>query len=350
MKILYLGLAHENYNKKRGFSFEHTNFYLTLKNWPKHEILYLPFDRILEIGKKKYNQEIWDMALSEKPDLMFVFMYTDELDKKVLLKIKNETKTKTLCWFADDQSRIYNYSRFWAPYFNFVVTTYSKAPEIYSGYGIKNVIYSQWAAADAAINNQPSTIKKNIDISFIGQATLERKKIVRALENAGINVYVRGFGWKEGKVNQKEIQEIFAKSKINLNLNPPHGLWNFKTFPKLFFERSINKIKPNFHFFSNLRSWLAQRIPHIHARPFELAATRSFIISGYADDFKNYYKEDEEMVFYYDIQDLIKKTRYWLPRDQEREKIAQAAYDRTISEHTYTNRFNKIFKQINLIH
>ena len=84
-------------------------------------------------------------------------------------------------------------------------------------------------------------------------------------------------------------------------------------------------------------------VPQIKARPFELAGCRVFIISGYADDMENYYKENEEMVFYRSLADLIEKIKYFLNHNEERKKIARAGYERTIKEHVYEKRFREIF-------
>ena len=89
-------------------------------------------------------------------------------------------------------------------------------------------------------------------------------------------------------------------------------------------------------------------IPQIKARPFELAGCGAFVISGMADDMSRYYRENEEMVFYQDTDDLIQKIKYYLKSGEERENIAGAAYARTLAEHTYEKRFEDIFRNSRL--
>ena len=167
LKILYCGLQHENYNPKRGLSFEYNNFYLPMKRLEGVDVIEHPFDRILEVGKKKFNEELLAVVLKEKPDLLFAFMYTDEFDRDILLKIRNETDTKTIAWFADDYWRFFNYSRHWAHYFGWAVTTYSRAMPWYRDEGIENIILSQWGV-DTEIY-KPIDIPKDIEVSFVGQ-------------------------------------------------------------------------------------------------------------------------------------------------------------------------------------
>src|SRR3989344_2009791 len=143
MKILFSSLENDSYSPKRGKAFEYNNFYLQLKALG-YEVIFLPYDRILEIGKKKFNQELLELVRKEKPDLFFAFMFTDELDYATLEQIKE--LVSSLAWFSDDHWRLENYSRFYAPHFTKVVTTWSQAPAEYARYGVHNVIRSQWAA------------------------------------------------------------------------------------------------------------------------------------------------------------------------------------------------------------
>ena len=45
---------------------------------------------------------------------------------------------------------------------------------------------------------------------------------------------------------------------------------------------------------------------------------------------------------------MIDKIKYYSKRNEEREAIAQAGYERTLREHTYEKRFNDIFKTMGL--
>ena len=117
MKIIYAGIQYSFYKKEAGLSFEHNNFYLSLKDFPGVEIRYFPFDRILEVGKKKFNDELFEAVKSWQPDLLFVFMLTDEVSKRTLERVGKETQTKTLAWFSDDTWRFWSYSKQCRAYF-----------------------------------------------------------------------------------------------------------------------------------------------------------------------------------------------------------------------------------------
>lgn len=350
LKILYTGLQKENYNPRRGYSFEYHNFYLTLKSMPGVEVIEHPFDLILWIGKEKFNERLLEIVKSEKPDLLFAFMYTDELDSRILDYIKDHTSTKTIAWFADDYWRFFNYSRRWAPHFTWVVTTYSKAVDWYRRAGHSNVIKSQWACNTALYKPIDKKVipHRDIEVSFVGQYKLQRGKLIKALRASGIRVEAFGYGWPNGKVTHEEMIRVFARSKINLNLNVRPGLLSLKVLARVFLKKSMDNVVLDLHFIQNLRAYLHFKVPHTHARPFEIAGCRAFVISGRSDDIGACYEEGKEMAFYSSPQDLIQKIKYYLSRDEEREHIAEAGYKRTLRDHVYENRFHKIFKIVGL--
>jgi len=339
MKAIYVGLKHDTYRSTKRTSFEYNNFYLTLKNMPGVELSDHFFDLIPEIGKERFNRDLLEKVKSEKPDLVFVFTYTDELDFRTLEQLKQ--LTTSIAWFADDYWRFWNYSRHYPPYYTWIITTYSKAAEWYKKAGFNNILLSQWACDTNFY--KPIKTEKDIDVSFVGQYKPPRGKVVRALQKAGIKVEAFGAGWPNEKISQEDMFKVFSRSKINLNLNVRPGLLSPRVFSRIFFKKSIDRVKFDFHLFENLQSYLHFPILHTHARPFELAGCRAFVISGFSEDIPAAYKENEEMVFYYSIGDLISKINYYLKNDVERNRIAQSGYERTVKEHTYEKRFEDIF-------
>lgn len=344
LKVVYSGIQAENYNPARRPSFEHQNFYETLKHMPDVEVIEYPYDLILRIGKEKFNADLLRLITKERPDLFFAFMFTDEFAPAILDEIK--TLTKSVAWFADDTWRVPNYSRHWAPHFTAAVTTTPFAPLSYAQYGVENVLVSQWAHNPFLWKPTPAT--KNIAVSLIGQRTHRRENLIERLRAAGIAVVVRGWGWPEGRVSHEDMIRIIASSKITLNLNDPPSIFSPKAFGRLILRHSIDRFVPSFHFLDNFAAWRQFGLPQIKARPFELAGMGGFVISGAADGMERYYRENEEMVFYRDTDDLIQKITYYLKHDAERERIAEAARRRTLSEHTYVARFRKLFSELGL--
>jgi len=346
MKILFTGLENERYRQELGKTNEHTNFYLLMNADPQNEVKYIPFDRILEVGRRAYNQELLDYVKNEKPDLFWAFMYTDELEPGTLDEIKK--LTTSVAWYSDDHWRLDNYSKFYAPHFTKVITTWSKAPERYAKYAIRSVIRSQWGF-NSGVYRSVVVSGQDINVSFVGMKTPHREKIINDLRAAGINVFVRGYKWPDGRASFDEMLQIFSRSKINLNLNPPMSAISAKSVAQIFFRRRRKFIVPDFwHAYRNLRSYFQKKTPQVKARPFEITGSGGFCITGAADDMENYFTPGKEIVIYEGTADLIEKIRYYLEHDEERKKIAKAGYERALREHTYNARLEDIFRQLGL--
>ena len=373
MKILYVGMKYAYYGsstERIGFSFEHYNFYDTLLKMGggKHEVIYFPFDEILqEKGKEKMNQELLRVVESVKPDLCFFVLYTEEFYPETVRQITEESGTKTFCWFTDDHWRFDGYSRHWAPLFHWIGTTDSKAPDKYKKIGYKNVIKTQWACNHFLY--KPVFGTEELDVSFVGQPHGERAKVVSKIKNFGIDIKCFGPGWDSGWIDQDKMIEIFSRSKVNLNLsNAQHG-FNFVSLGHVLFKRvsrvkgvegkrdlmSYLKLFLNLGLvpqrpkdaWQNLKSLLFGRREQIKGRNFEIPGCAGFLLTGDADNLRDYYQDGKEVVIFKDVDDLIEKAKYYLSHDEERRKVALAGYERTLRNHTYEKRFNEIFKITN---
>jgi spore maturation protein CgeB len=354
VKIFYAGCEYDHFDPKRGLSFEYENFYQSLKDIPGAEVSYFPFEEILRVGRKKFNDGILAAVRRERPDLVFFSPYSDELDVGVLEQLKKETTT--IAWFADDSWRFYNYSKHWAKHFSWAVTTYSYMPPLYARAGQPNVVRSQWAAnikafmpADPTSDFAKAGVRP--DVSFVGGWSRPRARMMAYLESRGIKVVAYGSGWGQaGRISAEERNAIFSFSKINLALNPAPGFWNKNSLGRLAARASLNHIVPDFHLVSNVRSWLHRGVPQIKARHFEIPACGGFMMTGAADDLQNFYGLGKEIVIYDSLDDLTKKIQYYLMPDHEAERaaMARAGYERTIREHTYPQRFKEIFDRIGL--
>jgi spore maturation protein CgeB len=85
--------------------------------------------------------------------------------------------------------------------------------------------------------------------------------------------------------------------------------------------------------------------PQIKGRTFEYPACRAFQITSPNPHLSRYF-QPEEMVSYEDVDDLIRKIRYYLRHEEEREAIAARALRRVQAEHTWEKRFLQAFAEL----
>lgn len=308
-KVLFVAMEYDYGIKERGLSFEYNNLLGPLKKVA--DVVTFDFMSVYkEKGKKAMNDQLLREVKKEDPDLAFFFLYTDEFIPSIVKEISGNSRTITFNWFADDHWRFNSFSRYWAPRFNFCSTTDPEAFSKYRTLGYPNIIQTQWGANDNIYRNLG--LKKDIDVSFVGQAYRNRPAIVRELEDKGITVECFGGGWPNGRVSQEEMVRIFSRSKINLN----------------FSESSVGKSM------------------QIKGRTFEVPSCGSFLLTEYAPFMENYYEIGKEIDVFRSVEELATKIQYYLLHSKKREKMANEAYQRTVNEHTYQSRFREIFSKI----
>ena len=350
MKILYVASKYDYMDISRGYSHEHYSCYETLSKMPVIQVVYFPYEKIKEVGRDKMNQELRELVDKEKPDVLFTIMFTDELKKEVINDISKNTSCQTVALFFDDSWRFDIYSKYWAPYFNWVITTDFGAPAKYHKIGYKNIIKIQTAYNHFLYKSLH--VPKIYDVSFVGLAHGNRGKIIQKLEKIGIKVKCWGVGWPAGRVSQEEMMRIFSQSKINLNFTKSSGkIWKelISIFLRRDYKRSI-KVNNPMHWIDNVRSLIPSMwSKQIKGRNFEVPGCGAFLLTEYVDHLEDYYDIGREVECFRSSRELAEKIDYYLKHEEEREKIAKAGYERTMREHTWEKRFNDIFKTMGLV-
>jgi spore maturation protein CgeB len=358
MKIFFVSYKHD-YTKgwettKRNYGGDYYLWYMTLLDIAGgrgHEIIPFWMDEVIfEKGREGMNKALCQEIIKQEPDVCLVCNIDRDINTKTLMEIREKSSAVTVYVCGDDSWRFDSVSRYFAPYFSWVLTWCSGAVEKYHKIGCKNVIGSQpWV--DVGVY-KPVGGEKNIDVSFVGTQSGPRQRIIDALRKTGINIFVRGNGWPEGAVSQEEMVKIISRSKIGLALNPPAFYFSGRSLSRLFLRRAYlgeggfpYKLDIS-NFIDNMKEWLQKRIRQIKARTFEVPACLTMEITQHADNLEEYYIPGEEIAFYEDVPDLINKIKYYLAHDRERESIARRGYERTLKEHTAQKRLGELFSKI----
>ncbi|MBI3589603.1 MAG: glycosyltransferase [Candidatus Liptonbacteria bacterium] len=348
LRILYAGNKYYNHDPAQGFSFDHSNIYDSLRRLPNLQVVYYEYDRVESVGAKGVNQELLDLVRREKPDAFLSIMYYEDLTFATLDAIK--AMTTSIGFFMDDHWHFDNSSKFGAPHLSWVATTYSKAVPKYEKLGCR-VIRTHLGANHRLFipPSNPSPNRFKYDVSFVGAWYHNREQVIHALRRAGISVAVWGPGWPEGRLSDDLMVPVVHATKINIDINPPSSYLGLKPFARFFLKPSKEGIRPDFgNFFNNIREWWQKRTPMIKPRTFNCLAARSFVLTQMTHDLPEYYKLDKEIVAFRSLPELIKKIKYYLKREDERERIALAGYTRTLRDHTYEKRFIEIFQKAGL--
>ncbi len=350
MKILYVAPKYDYGKQERGFSFEHYNFFDTLYNMGNDIVYFDYMDILRKIGKVRMNDLLLETFVKEKPELMFVFLFEYELDPKIISRISNSGKVVTINWFADDHWRFSNYSQYWAPNFNWSVTTDFEAIPKYHLIGYQNIILSQWACNHFLYRNLE--LDPVYEVSFIGLAYRTRRETIKNLKKAGITVVARGQGWASGRANQDEMIELINRSRINLNLANASvkdaGGWVRVVDRFALYNPVVKRVWRKMRSLVHLGATRPQPILQIKGRNFEIPGCGGFLITDYVKGLEEFYLPDRDIVCYTSEDELVEKVRYYLQHEDLRKQIAANGLKTTLERHTYVHRFNQVFQKVGL--
>lgn len=347
MKVLFVGLKNEYGHKDWGLSFEYRNFWQTLETMEGITAEFFAMDEIQnEVGRLTMNHRLLEKVEEFKPDIVFTFLFTNELEKSTISKISKDLKTKTVNWFADDNWRYYNYSKFWAPYFDLCVTTYDESLKLYKKQGVL-AIKSQWAANPKLFHPVTST-EPVPSVTFVGTNYGSRGEVIEELKTNGVSASGFGKGFDAGRVSHERMLEIFSNSIINLNFSASSGFWGAgvaKTIGRLFFT----KVSDGYQFIgdklpANIRSIWARRLPQIKGRVFEVPACGGFLLTEEVPGLAEYYEIGKEIEVFKNSSELKSKVKFYLDHQEKAKEIGANSLQRTLAEHTYEKRFNEIFR------
>jgi spore maturation protein CgeB len=197
-------------------------------------------------------------------------------------------------------------------------------------YGIKCNVYADILANENKIENLKITetnklIIKNFieDISQALSFDIGRKLIFSSLLNKFLlkkeSVLKRNnYLIPHSSVSFDDMQKIYSNSSLSLNI-------------------------------TELRNTYVLRNPihKIHLRTFEIPMCGGLEIASYTEELAGYFDDEKEIILYKSEEEFISKAKFHLDPKNERIclEIKQKARKRAESEHTWMNRFQKVFKE-----
>ncbi len=265
--------------------------------------------RYLEVGVKATNQEILDIVREERPKYVLWPSMSYEIQERTFREIRKQGAI-VIGWFFDDECRFDDYSKWWVPYLNYVLTCDRESVKRYEELGGR--------ALFLLVYSNPEFFKrldlpKKYDVSFVGTNIANRQELTDTLKNKGVLVRTFGGGWSSGYVSFDEMVKIHNQSKINLAFMQSYG--------------------------ENTR-------PAMKCKIFDICMCGGFLICEYIPGIKEFYKIDKEIVCFRDTEEAADKIKYYLSHESERERIAQAGWERAHREHTMAKRLHGVFEEI----
>jgi hypothetical protein len=190
------------------------------------------------------------------------------------------------------------------------------APEACVWYAVEGCPAIFWPEASTPSVFHPMDIPKKHDICFVGGNYGVRSSIIRVIEKRGIKVECYGNGWPNERIATQDVPALFASSKIVLGIGT----------------------------IGHCTDLYALKI-----RDFDATLSGSMYLTHANPDLKSLFDIEKEIVCYKTPKDCADKCEYYLANKKEREAIAKAGLARSLRDHTYQARFNKLFHILGIL-
>jgi spore maturation protein CgeB len=136
------------------------------------------------------------------------------------------------------------------------------------------------------------------------------------LQTHGIRVEAYGYGWPNGPLSTQEMVKMYSRSKINLGFGGVAG------------HKDTYCLK---------------------GRDFEVPMSGGLYLTEYHPELEKFFEVGQEIVTYSDFDDLIAKIRWLLANPEKQDAIRQRAFERSHQEHSWEQRFEKVFNLMGLV-
>jgi hypothetical protein len=232
-----------------------------------------------------------------QPKYVFHPIYQDVIPIEIWKKVS--AKWATICWHSDE----WRYDDFGQEYekgFRYSVTTYQS---VYEKMQHKGKILSQWAANTHYFKPRQ---ERSLDVSFCGQKYGNRKDMLN-----GLDVACYGLFWPNGFIDFTDMAAVLGKSKVSIAFS---------------------------------QGATGQR--QLKLRPFEITAAGALCLCETMPGIEECFRIGKEIICFDSREELIGSLSYYLHHEEERQEIAENGYKRTMNDHTWEQRFEKIFEGI----
>ncbi|WP_375561795.1 glycosyltransferase [Bernardetia sp. OM2101] len=354
----------------------------------------VPFYNWGNAGRKKLSEDILeDITTKHKKnglDVCLLYLFPFQFEASLLKKIE---KLGIPCvYFFCDNFYYPNVAKEYAPQ-----ATLNWVPEYSVLDSFKdsksNYIYLPMAA-NPVLNFPVSVSKRRENIAFVGYKREYRVNLLYHLAKEKLPLELYGSGWKKGLASHLDTEnppEIdlskyapmpplerfkvwldFKKSAFrkrvlgeNTNIKPIYDnnfqenqeqkeeflndlavnkILEWEDVNKLYAESAITLgVNDNF-----IKDKKGNIVNHPKMRDFEVTMSGACYLTLETPESRDLFEADKEVCFYNNPEELIEKSNFLLKNETLRNSMRIAAHERAMKDHTWEERFKKLFERLNL--
>lgn len=308
MKILMAWVPNYRYGK----SYEEVHY---LSEFQKdHEAKIFPLIMPENMVVESLDVQLLEVIKAYNPDVFVSWLYKGAIRKETYEYIKHSA-VRSVGIFGDDEKYFKGNSltpsKDYTKLFNYSVTNYKPAIDWHRGVGQDNVIYMPFSANHRVFKK--SKVEKDIQVSFCGAKNNHRINKLNKLVLDGIRAHIYGVGW--------DSRELFTKQYVNL----------------------INRTSVNINLSTDMIN--GREIVQVKGRDFEVPMAGGFLLT-HAGAIEEFYEPGKEIETYSSDEELTDKIRFYIMKDEKREKIAAAGHKRALKNHKSCDRIRGLLNKI----
>jgi spore maturation protein CgeB len=255
----------------------------------------------------------------EKPDL-FLTIFGFNHGQDVLRRVK-EQGVPTACWWLNDPFQ-FERSMEKAACYDYYFTNSRGSVPLYAEKGVTNASFLPVGVYPPLHKKDPQ-LTKEYDICFAGDYKPVREEVLTA-------------------VASKYRLALFGPWRKKLPKDSP--LASHIVSDSFFSPEEMVRIFNQSKIVLNIHTWLGKNEFGINPRIFEANGCGSLQISDFKEEIADFYQEDQEIVIYRSIDELMEKLDYYLANPEQREEIAQRGYQRAHRDDTYRQRMETLLQ------
>jgi hypothetical protein len=254
-------------------------------------------------NRRYMNNLLIDQVKKNKFDLVLLSK-TDTVNYNLLPAINKYSPTWYYFMDCIDNARHINAKKY-AANATWASASYSDVTEHFKKAGAR--VYWITQGVDPIIF-RPKDIPKIYDVVLVGTKNPKRLYYINALRKNGFQVTCFGQGWENPPIYQKELSDLYNKSRIILNF--------------------------------------CARGSGFSIRVFQVMGAGGFLLSEFRPDLQSFFKQREHLDWFCNKDELLSKVNYYLAKDSLCEKIARQGCSLVHKNHSWNAIMQKILNII----
>jgi spore maturation protein CgeB len=332
----------------------------------RHGVLHHRFDKHV-FGEKMYSAFLEEHR--RQPFQLFFSYLTDNLVDVEALDLIRSIGVPT-CNFSCNNVHQFDLVDEVSPHFDYNLHAERDVADKFRAIGA-NPLW--WPMASNPTYFKPVDVPRTIDVSFVGAHYALRGEYIAHLLMHGIDVHSFGPVWTTGDLSARRalLKHYWFLARAILAARPSTQYWSSAKLAELDFRRHLAAQYPDhlhapisddelIALYSRSRISLGfldvfdQHDPtrgvarHVHLREFEAPMCRALYLTGYSEELAEMFEPGKEMLMYRDQHDMLDKVSYFLDHPKHSERIRDAGHRRALSDHTYRQRYEELFRAIGI--